>query len=257
MKKKCFGLLAGVTLVGFASSAMAADLPARQVYRQAEVAAPVANWTGWYVGLGGGYGMFDATTNTSATALGGVVTTGASSTTGGKGAFGRIQTGYDYQFAGNWVLGAFADWDFSSIKGTVAEPLVPGVFPLKQTSAWGVGGRIGYLITPSILTFFDGGYASARFRSGAETPATPAGVAGITIPHQTYSGYFLGGGTEVMIAPGWFVKSEYRLASYGAKTTPDVLGPPTTPGTTAATFTAKPVVQTISAELVYKFNWGR
>jgi outer membrane immunogenic protein len=84
-------------------------------------------------------------------------------------------------------------------------------------------------------------------------------LTGITLPNQTYHGYFLGGGTEYMILPGWFVKSEYRLASYSSKTTAEILGAPATTagGITASSLAIKPVVQTISAELVYKFNWGR
>ena len=257
-----------VALVGFASSATAADLPPQPVYRSAAVAVPVANWTGFYVGLGGGYGLYDAdtrSTSTSTVLFGAPLTTSSpTATTGGKGYFGRVQIVYDYQFANQWLLGAFADWDFSSIKGTIADPVLAGLVPLKQTSAWGAGGRIGYLVTPQILTFFDGGYASARFKGGPEAavfPLTPPGTPlGITLPNQTYSGYFLGGGTEIMIFPGWFAKSEYRLASYGAKTTTALVGPPATTGffsTSAANYTVKPIVQTISAELVYKFNWGR
>jgi outer membrane immunogenic protein len=54
-----------------------------------------------------------------------------------------------------------------------------------------------------------------------------------------------------MIAPGWFVKTEYRYASYSSKTIAGNIGPPT------PFLTIKPQVQTIRSELVYKFNWGR
>ena len=50
-------------------------------------------------------------------------------------------------------------------------------------------------------------------------------------------------------APGWFVKSEYRLARYNNATEP-VLGGGT------STLTLKPSVQTVSTSLVYRFNWG-
>ena len=41
-------------------------------------------------------------------------------TNGGRGWFGTVQGGCDYQFAGpygNWVIGAFGDYDFSNIHG--------------------------------------------------------------------------------------------------------------------------------------------
>src|SRR3954469_12337879 len=246
---KYLKLLSGMALAGLASSAMAADLPARQVYREAQVVAPVANWTGWYVGAGGGYGLYDADSNATSRTGAGAVTTANNGTTGGKGYLGRVQVGFDYQFGNNFVTGVFADYDISSIKGTLNDLLSPGNINFKQTSAWGAGGRVGYLVNPQFLTFFDGGYTQARFTGGAETfnlacTGCLVGATGLALPNQNFSGYFLGGGTEYMMFPGWFVKSEYRLASYSAKTTAMVLGPPATTlgGLTSASITNKPTV---------------
>ena len=47
----------------------------------------------------------------------GVPVTAGETDTGGKGWFGTVQVGCDYQFADRWVIGAFADYDFSSLKG--------------------------------------------------------------------------------------------------------------------------------------------
>jgi outer membrane immunogenic protein len=274
MKLKHLILLA-TAVAGFTPQAVAADLPAQQVYKAPQAVAPVANWTGWYVGAGGGYGLFDADTNSQYTVAAPVLTFSSTGTNAaGKGYFGRLQTGFDYQFANTWVAGVFGDYDFSSIKGTMTDPtatLFAGIgggagasVLLKQTSAWAIGGRIGYLINPQLLTFFDGGYAHAQFKGGPERTTFvggpfAAGVAtGIVLPNQSYNGYFLGGGTEYMISPGWFVKSEYRLARYGSETTAVIVGPTATvAGVASGAVTLKPVVQTVSAELVYKFNWGR
>jgi outer membrane immunogenic protein len=238
------GIVAAGTLA--AQAAVAADLPARPVYKAAEP-VQVANWTGFYVGVGGGYGMFDADHNAT---LGGLAVT--EGTVGGKGWFGTAQVGGDYQFANRFVAGVFGDFDFSSIKGTTSE-LALGNFSLKQRNAYAAGGRIGYLITPQILSYFDGGYTHANFSGGAITlPVAPFTATGFTFPNQNYSGFFLGGGTEIMLAPGWSVKSEYRFARYGAETTS--LVPATTPPLAE---TLKPSVQTIRTTLIYKFNWGR
>ena len=158
-----------------------------------------------------------------------------------------MQIGADYQFADRWVAGIFGDYDFSDIKGTVSD-FTFGNVSLKQSSAWSLGGRLGYLLTPQILTYFDGGYAQARFTAGA---FTDLGVPnGVTMDNLKYAGWFIGGGTEVMIFPNWFVKGEYRLAQYGTQTAPLL-------NSGGFSETIKPYVQTIRTALVYKFNWGR
>jgi opacity protein-like surface antigen len=61
-----------------------------------------------------------------------------------------------------------------------------------------------------------------------------------------------------MIFPGWFVKTEYRYASYSSKTVAgSIASPPAPPALTSVNMTFKPQVQTVRTELVYKFNWGR
>jgi outer membrane immunogenic protein len=253
MNCKLTTLLAAVALSGLSQAAFAADLPARPVYREAAVVPVVANWTGFYVGAGGGYGTYNADTSTAGVG-GGVPFAGDNGRTGGRGWFGTVQLGYDYQW-GSWVTGIFADYDFSSIKGTIGELSGPGLVPFKQNSAWAAGGRIGYLVVPQFLTYFSGGYTQARFTAGAETQG--GALSGVTWPDQTYSGYFLGSGTEYMIAPGWFVKTEYRYSSYSSKTLAGSIGAPAAPFLTAINMTVKPQVQAIRSELVYKFNWGR
>jgi outer membrane immunogenic protein len=253
MHCKLTTLLAAVALGAISQAASAADLPARPVYREAAVVPVVANWTGFYVGAGGGYGTYNADSSTAGVA-GGVPFATDNGRAGGRGWFGTVQIGADYQW-GSWVAGIFADYDFSSIKGTIGELSGPGLVPFKQSSAWAGGGRIGYLITPQILSYFSGGYTNARFTAGAETQL--GAFSGVTWPDQNFSGYFLGSGTEIMIAPGWFVKTEYRYASYSSKTIAGAIGPPAFPFLTAINMTIKPQVQTIRSELVYKFNWGR
>ena len=94
MKKFLLGTVALVAL-GATAPALAADLAARPVYTKAPVyAAPIYNWTGFYIGghIGGafpGNNGFAGTTNSS-----------------NSGSFlGGLQVGADYQFAPNWVLG--------------------------------------------------------------------------------------------------------------------------------------------------------
>ena len=230
-------MLAGVAAAAAtAQTALAADLPAQRPYTAPAVVAPVSNWTGLYVGGGFGYGLFDVE---SSSASPGIAPPLAASNgdSGGRGYLGTIQVGYDAQFA-NFVVGVFGDYDWSSIKGTLTDQNTRNNFSLKQTSAWSVGGRIGYLVVPQFLTYFSGGYTEANFR----------GSTGVCT---------LGGGTEYAFSwfgPGWTIKTEYRLAEYSR----DTFAVTTTPALAGgATATLRPYVQTIRSELVYKFNWGR
>jgi outer membrane immunogenic protein len=132
------------------------------------MAAPVASWTGFYLGAGGGYGMFDSDHTSS---LDGFVL--PQSTIGGKGWFGTVQVGGDYQFAERWVVGAFGDFDFSDIKGTASELISTSKFPLNQRNAYAAGGRIGYLVC-------DARHADPRHRSRiGDGPHRARGLIGI------------------------------------------------------------------------------
>ena len=115
-----------------------------------------ANWSGCYVAGGGGYGFWNQDTSVSVSG----VPVASEVTTGGRGWFGTVGGGCDVQVSGSWVIGVFGDYDFGGIKGDVAVPFGPTTFwgNEKLTSAWAVGGRVGYLITPSIMTFVSAGY---------------------------------------------------------------------------------------------------
>jgi outer membrane immunogenic protein len=226
------------------------------------VAAPIVttNWTGCYLGAGGGYGMWNQ--DHFIETFPGLVQTSPSATAGGRGWFGTVQVGCDYQFD-RWVVGAFGDYDFSRIKGTFnpVGTLYTGEEVLR--SSWAVGGRIGYLVVPQFLTYFSGGYTQARFGQVDMTaPGVPIiGAAVFTPPPlsfgaQTYTGWFLGSGFEYALdlLPGLFLKTEYRYSSFSAKDL-EVFNTATLLPTGSAIHAQK-YVQTIRTELVYRFNWG-
>jgi outer membrane immunogenic protein len=90
---------------------------------KAEPVAPPMTWTGCYVGAGGGYGMWNQ--DHSLVSLAGVLES-PRSTIGGRGWFGTAQVGCDYQFDQNWVIGAFVDGNWGSLRGDYSEPFVAG-----------------------------------------------------------------------------------------------------------------------------------
>src|SRR5262249_39116240 len=126
-------------------SAMAADLAVKAPLVEPPAPPPVS-WTGCYVNAGIGYGLYDQESFTEVSS-----TLAASSNTtnfGGRGWLGRAGGGCDYQVA-SWVVGLLGDYDFMNVKGQYMDPLSGFIGQEKETAAWAVGGRIGYLITPS------------------------------------------------------------------------------------------------------------
>ncbi len=232
------------------------------------VKAPVmpVSWTGFYIGGGVGYGMADAFATPVDSSTGAVLNPGADN--GARGFFGSVSGGYDYQFTEKVVAGVLANYDFADIHGNSATHSSVFFFdPLggtaKLSSSWAVGARIGWLVTPKTLTYFNGGYTQARYDSMALFDLGAGVPAGASLGAGTYGGWFLGAGVEskldLLPGNGWFIRTEYRYADYGSATTAAVTtaGAPFAPnGFTPLSMQSNPIVQTVRTELSYKFNWG-
>jgi outer membrane immunogenic protein len=256
MKKFVLALTALAALTG---SALAADLPARTYPVKAPPPPPPPSWTGFYLFGGGGYGLFDSANHTTLNATGLPLT--IDSKVGGDGYFGTVGGGYDWQFNTSWVAGILADAQFGSIRGSLTDPLL-GPFGTtggvsNRTSA-AAGVRLGYLVAPNVLSYVNGGYSYAEFSSSTQLSNTSA-AAIATTPSFHLNGWFVGGGVENNLdifgitAPGWFMKTEYRVAEYEHITLPETFVGGGLTGLSIST--ANPIVQTVSTSLVYRFNW--
>src|SRR5882757_1072783 len=104
-------LLTTVSLcaLGFAAPALAADLSA---YKAAPIVAATYDWSGYYVGVFGGYGYGNHNLNNATGPAGFANFTENYSS---EGALGGIEAGYNYQ-TGNIVLGVEGDYSWSDIK---------------------------------------------------------------------------------------------------------------------------------------------
>jgi outer membrane immunogenic protein len=170
MKKLLFGSVAVVALIA-ANAASAADVAIKAAPRALVPVTPT--WTGCYINGGAGYGFFRQEQH----AFSSVVVL-ADETAGGSGWLGKVGGGCDYQFSpasgwGNWVVGAFADYDFMDLRGHLGVIGGALVGSEKESSAAAAGGRIGYLLTPQILTYVNGGWSSTRF-DGVTFESRPA-----------------------------------------------------------------------------------
>jgi outer membrane immunogenic protein len=256
-------LLAAVALVALATGpAVAADLGRKAPAYIPPPAPPPPTFTGCYVNGGGGYGLWNI--DHFGRDEFGVQT--STVTSGGRGWLGRVGGGCDYQFGAgtgfwsNWVVGAFADFDFMDLHRNFQSAAIGfAAGEEKEKDAWAVGGRIGYLVTPNVFTYWDGGYTETRFDGinfNDIVDFTPLA----SISSHTYHGWFIGGGYEIGLAgffgwqlpPGLFWRTEYRYSQFNSADLPinDVSGV-----STGLTENMKPFVQTITTSLVWKFNW--
>src|SRR3954469_15467962 len=203
MKKMLLALSAVAAMTG---SASAADLGARP-YVKAPMAAPVANWTGFYIFGGAGGGLWAADSNVQTSV--GAVALPRDQRLGGSGWFGTVGLGYDWQFNSRWVAGVFADGQFGDIRGSLSDPFnaVEGREKLRTSYAAGV--RLGYLVAPNVLSYVNGGYSGSEWSGTTETSLSPGGTVINNTPSFHRNGWFVGGGAENNLdifgitAPGW------------------------------------------------------
>jgi outer membrane immunogenic protein len=249
--------IASVTAVTLfaVGAASAADMRAAPVPYQTPAPVAVAyQWTGCYLAGGGGYGMWNQESQYIDTG----VPFGLANDNGGRGWFGTLQVGCDYQIGSNIVIGVFGDYDWSGIKGDMAVDALAAVGEEKLKSSWGAGGRIGWIPfqASQLLVFVSGGYTEARFNQVDLLSVFGGLPRNLAISKHTYSGWFLGTGYEYGIGwlPGLFWKTEYRFAYYGADRVQifsTLSGDPT-----GNSIDSRKYVQTIRSELVWRLNFG-
>jgi outer membrane immunogenic protein len=235
------------TLLGL-TTANAADMP---VKAQPVAPPPAMTWTGFYIGLNGGFGgnKFEYPISASA---GGISATANADITS-SGFFGGGQVGYNWQFSPSWVAGIEADIDASSIKGEVnvsAAALGVGISASagSKVDYFGtVRGRLGYLVTPTMLLYGTGGWAF-----GKTTASYSVNLGGLLTSSGSVSnnrsGWAAGGGVEYAINRWLSFKTEYMYYDLGTENliNTTLLG-------AAITVDEKATFHTIKAGLNYRF----
>ncbi len=226
-------LLAAAAVAMLAAPAFGADLR-MPVKAPPPIAAPVATWAGFYIGINGGGGVADGRTEADPA---GCFLTGAC---GGSAAFNPLRTviltdhrgfftaggqaGYNWQY-GPWVLGLETDLNYNSWKNTttgafaLAAPLagtLSSTITDKLTWFGTFRGRVGFTVTPTWLLYATGGLAYGHVASSTTVAFSLApGDTYAGAASSTRAGWTVGGGTEWMFAPNWSLKAEYLFVDLG------------------------------------------
>lgn len=260
MKK---AIVASLAIFALGGSAMAADMgmPPPPAYKA--LPPPSPSWTGCYINAGGGYGMWNSKIHEEAFPALTPLTLDVN--VGGEGWLGVAGGGCDYQFRAfnNWdvVVGAFGDFDLMDLYGVTNLPSTDLGGTTTERSAWAAGLRAGLLITPTLLTYINGGYTGTHVgQTNLEVLTPPGFPIGLDMPAHNFGGWFLGGGTEYALTWSWlpitglFWRNEYRFSSYQSA---DLEAVATATGAPAGfgVHASNNDVQTITSSLVWRFNW--
>jgi outer membrane immunogenic protein len=211
--------------------------------------APVFTWTGFYLGVNGGYGWNGSSVNYTPNDSNALKSTcgiwgqgcipPASFNVGGGVAGGQV--GYNYQFNSNWLVGVEADYDWSGARGTGTSPFYLGsagntTFNAKESigSFGTLRGRLGFIPTSPLLIYATGGLAYGTVSEHAAAPGvdgsgsgdagggfgyacwTGAGGSCFTgSSSKTSVGWTLGAGGEYAITSNITFKAEYLYVNLG------------------------------------------
>ena len=127
--------------------------------------------------------------------------------------------GYDRTLFNTLVIGAFVDYDISDIDTTLSISIPPlaganarANFNIENQLS--IGGRLGYLVSPTTLFFTTFGYARVETSDVKASLSTDlGGISGTLASVGNFNGYFIGGGVETLICNGFSIKGEYRYTS--------------------------------------------
>jgi outer membrane immunogenic protein len=212
-------------LVFMATNAVADGMPGR-----GPVVVPTLspNWTGFYVGVGLG-GAFATHDHSAKDVLeirdgnGDVLLSDAvrlwDLDNGDGRFFGTVTLGYDKLFSSHWLAGVFVDYDFgdgdSHSRFGEFGPFRDIHLSHGHDHAWAIGGRVGFLSSPSTLLYASAGWTQVSIDGDVSFQFLDS-------QHRRSfdsdrDGWFLGAGIETQLGwlgSNWSLRGEYRFTQF-------------------------------------------
>jgi outer membrane immunogenic protein len=226
-------VIAATAALGTASVALADGYEPRRVAYERPT-----DWSGVYFGVGSGYQWSDIDVRHVPSGVNpgaGSANTGIGISSSHDESFVSAHLGVQHQF-GVIVLGIEGGWmstlrdnkgssEFcDSVPAVLANPLItPGNFcSARLNDILTIGGRAGWA-AGRWMPYVTGGYANGAFDFENRIPsAGAAGAAGATqlqeTAHARLGGWYIGGGVEWAISPGWTAGVEYRHYDFDSQT---------------------------------------
>jgi outer membrane immunogenic protein len=208
--------------LGSVAGAGAADLPNR--YRGPDLfsPAPVATWSGFYVGAQVGYGWGSDQTQVD---VAGFPFSFVGPGHDVSGPAGGVHAGYNFQ-TGQIVFGLEGDLELAKVDGTVAltgSGAFGGFGLTSRTSIdWqgSLRGRLGFAMFDRLMLYGTTGlaFASVENAYSATLPpgnvfGAPAGIATASFDEMRW-GWTVGAGIEYALMSNWTARFEYRYANF-------------------------------------------
>jgi outer membrane immunogenic protein len=225
--------------------AMAADMypaPAGGGYKDGPAYAP-NTWTGFYLGVNGGYGWSAGNGKATASAFdddgGAPFYNSSQAGLDSKGGFAGGQAGYNWQ-RNQLVFGVEADLQGSGISGKARRSVEADLADAAAIAANGgdgadvltsvdahsrldwfgtVRGRLGYAFDRTLVYATGGlafGHVRDRLTTSVDFDAGPHPFS--TESNGTRTGFVVGGGLEYALTPSWSLKGEYQFIDLGSST---------------------------------------
>jgi outer membrane immunogenic protein len=202
MKKFLLGTV-GLIALGLSAPASAADMAARPYTKAPPMVAAVYDWTGFYVGVNGGWGSSRKSWDFLDAAGVFVASEGSHDATGGT-VGGQI--GYRWQ-ASQWVFGLEAQGNWADFQGRNTSVFNPVFANDTRVDAFGLfTAQVGVAFNNALL-YVKGGAAvtSDRYRSFV----TGTGIQASNTVDDTRWGGVVGVGLEYGFTPNWSFAVEY------------------------------------------------
>jgi outer membrane immunogenic protein len=270
--------------------AFAADIAPAPIYTKEPVVAPVASWTGFYLGGGIGFRSANVSEQTLSADMPNQFRSVLDPVTCGFTLCGTTSSfdhtafrfspylGYNWQFARQWLVGLEGEVGFGSRTSSIDGVPLPGAgqfsefnglgdsFSVKTSWDASARARIGYLATPGFLFYATGGpawqHVEATSTCGPNNSAFhcnalaggPALLNPTTITDSaTKLGFTIGAGVETMLDGHWMVRGEIRYSDFGSITNTDVRTAPAPSQDLTTSYKLRLTTETATVGVAYKF----